>query len=234
MDYSNPLLIKLRRIGQQLHILRPMLTFWRKLTGAAYEEAFDKYIVSAITPSSIVWDIGANIGFFTEKFLIATGDTGKVIAFDPSPGCIETLSKKFSGNSAVIIEPVGLSDASGVASFSASDSTDPTGGIGVRPQHDNVVEVNITTGDEYVESHKSRMPNYIKIDVEGYEFDVIKGMSTLLSNHNLRGVFIEVHFLELAKRNLADAPTEIVNIMKKNGFSVRWIDPSHLAAERIQ
>lgn len=234
MDYSNPLLISLRRVGQKLHILRPVVRLWRKITGSAYEEAFDKYVVSSITPGSVVWDIGANVGFFTEKFSMAAGEAGKVVAFDPSPGCIEELKNRFSGNETIIVEPVGLSDAPGKADFSVSDSTDPTGGLGVRSQHDNLVKVDITTGDIYAGSHVSRKPNYIKIDVEGYELDVIKGMPGVLSDKELKGVFIEVHFLELAKRNLAEAPTEIVNTLKHNGFTIRWIDPSHLAAERIQ
>lgn len=233
MDYSSPLLVTLRRIGQKLHVLRPILRLWRKINGSAYEEAFDKYVVSKISNGSVVWDVGANVGFFTEKFSLAAGRSGIVIAFDPSPGCIDVLRNKFSGNESIIVEPVGLSDASDTVDFSISNSTDPTGGIGVRSQHDDIVKVEITTGDKYVEIYKSRKPDYIKIDVEGYELDVINGMRRLLADKKVKGVFIEVHFLELAKRNLTKAPKEIVNTMENYGFTIRWIDPSHLAAERL-
>lgn len=232
MDYSNPLLISLRRVGQRLHILRPVVRLWRRMRGFAYEEAFDNYVVARITPGSVVWDIGANVGFFTEKFSLAVGGAGKVIAFDPSPGCVSTLRERFARNDTVIVEPVGLADTVGSADFSVSASTDPTGGLGVRTNHDNVVKVNVTTGDIYAKEHASSTPNYIKIDVEGYEYEVINGMSGLLSDEKLKAIFIEMHFLELAKRNLGYAPANIVNTLKSKGFAIRWIDPSHLAAER--
>lgn len=232
MDYSNPMLIGLRRVGQKLHILRPVVRLWRRIQGSAYEEAFDKYVVSRIIPGAVVWDVGANVGFFTDKFSIAAGSSGKVIAFDPSPGCVATLRERFARNSNVVVEPVGLAEAVGTADFSVSASTDPTGGLGVRTQHDNVVKVDITTGDIYVKEHASRKPNYVKIDVEGYEYEVINGMSGLLDDENLKAIFIEMHFLELAKRNLESAPTTIVNTLKGKGFAIHWIDPSHLAAER--
>ena len=205
---------------------------WRKISGSAYEEAFDKYVVAKIQPGSVVWDIGANVGFFTDKFSQAAGESGKVIAFDPSPGCVASLREQFDGNENVIIEALGMADKVGTEDFSSSASTDPTSGLGVRSNHEGVITVNITTGDTYADEHASSKPNYIKIDVEGYEYEVINGMVNLLSDKGLKAIFIEMHFLELAKRNLEYAPTSIVNTLESKGFTVRWIDPSHLAAER--
>ena len=48
MNYANPTLIGLRRIGQSLRILRPMVRFYRKLTNSKYEQAFDSIQVKAI------------------------------------------------------------------------------------------------------------------------------------------------------------------------------------------
>jgi FkbM family methyltransferase len=233
MDYSHPALILLRRFGQRLHMLRPIVRLWRRISGSAYEEAFDKYVVSKITPGAVVWDVGANVGFFAEKFSMAVGHAGKVVAFDPSPSCVATLRERFSTQNNVIVEPVGLSDSTGIADFSVSEHADPTGGLGIRAGHNDVVKVNITTGDIYANTCTPRKPNYIKIDVEGYEWEVINGLTTVLTTEELKAVFIEVHFLELAKRGLVDAPTKIVLILRNNGFTVRWIDPSHLAAERM-
>ena len=232
MNYSSPLLINLRKIARKLHILKPLVGMWRKMKGSAYEEAFDKYVVAKITPGSVVWDIGANIGFFTEKFSQAVGESGKVIAFDPSPGCVSALRERFNGNDNVTIESVGLADKAGSAEFSSTKSTDPTGGLGVRSNHENVITVDITTADIYAEEHATSSPNYIKVDVESYEYEVINGMSKLLSDERLRAIFIEMHFQQLAERNLEYAHTEIVKKLKDKGFTIRWIDPSHVVAER--
>ena len=232
MDYSHPLLIALRRAGQKLKILRPVVRLWRRITGSAYEQAFDQCVMSSITPGAVVWDVGANIGFFTEKFSQAVGPSGRVIAFDPSPSCVAALRERFGSRDNVTIEPVGLSDQEGIADFSVSEHADPTGGLGVRPDHKEVVKVNITSGDAYAKSNPHIMPDFMKIDVEGYELEVINGMREVLASSDLKGVFIEVHFLELAKRGQTETPTRIVNLLRSSGYSVRWIDPSHLAAER--
>jgi len=47
--------------------------------------------------------VGANVGFFTDRFSNAVGDKGSVVAFDPSPNCISVLNEKFSENKNVII-----------------------------------------------------------------------------------------------------------------------------------
>lgn len=233
MNYSNPALITLRRIGQKLHILKPMVSLTRRLLRSKYEEKFDEYTVSCISAGAVVWDVGANIGFFTNSFANAVGDNGLVVAFDPSPNCISVLNETFSENKNVIIEPVGLSDIAGQADFSLEGGTDPTGGIGAREGHDVSVTVNIITGNDYILEHPKRAPNFIKMDIEGYEYEALLGMTNILSSKKCCGVFVEVHFLELTKRNMSDAPTKIVQLLESHGFGITWIDPSHFAAERV-
>jgi FkbM family methyltransferase len=233
MNYSSPTLIMLRKIGQKLHILKPLVNMTRSLLNSKYEEKFDEYTVSSIPAGSVVWDVGANVGFFTDRFSNAVGDKGSVVAFDPSPNCISVLNEKFSENKNVIIEAFGLADIAGQTDFSLEGGTDPTGGIGAREGHDVSVTVNISTGNSYILEYPKRIPNFIKIDVEGYEYEALMGMTNVLSSKECRGVFIEVHFLQLTKRNMSDAPTKIVQLLKSYGFVVTWIDPSHLAAERV-
>jgi len=74
-------------------------------------------------------------------------------------------------------------------------------------------------------------PDIVKIDVEGYEPEVIRGMHKLLST--ARAAFIEVHFSLLASRGLAQQPAAIVRDLKHLGFtSVKWVDASHIEARR--
>jgi hypothetical protein len=75
-------------------------------------------------------------------------------------------------------------------------------------------------------------PDVIKIDVEGFELDVIQGLPGVLASKMVRSVFIEVHFSLLHSRGIDDAPASLIQIMKNQGFRVHWIDPSHLGAYR--
>jgi hypothetical protein len=76
-------------------------------------------------------------------------------------------------------------------------------------------------------------PDVVKIDVEGYELEVVEGLSKALSSGQVRSVFIEVHFALLHGRKLDKAPAAILQRLRQHGFSVRWVDPSHIGARRI-
>jgi hypothetical protein len=76
------------------------------------------------------------------------------------------------------------------------------------------------------------VPTAIKIDVEGYEVDVIRGMKSLLANKNLTTLAIELHFALLDERGEASGVQEIIESLELNNFSITWPDPSHIIAVR--
>lgn len=218
-------MVMARRVGQKFHILRPLVRLYRKLLSPAYEEDFEKSIVSRISPGDTVWDIGANIGYYTLKFSDAAGPNGKVVAFEPSPRTFERLVSEVSGRQNISSEQIALSDHRGEAKFYYGNAVD--GVTDALQGNGSFNMVQVACGDDF-----SPAPSVIKIDVEGFELEVLKGMPETLKAPALRNLFIEVHFLELAKRGLHSAPTEIAAILKGNGFSVRWTDPSHIVASR--
>ena len=72
----------------------------------------------------------------------------------------------------------------------------------------------------------------IKIDVEGYELDVILGMRNLLSNKSLKAIGIEIHFAILEENGNGNAVKTIIRNLKNSNFKVKWLDPSHIIAIR--
>ena len=75
------------------------------------------------------------------------------------------------------------------------------------------------------------VPTVVKIDVEGYEVEVIRGMHGILGG--VRAMFIEIHFQILAQRGMMHAPTRLVKDLQRLGFSrIEWPDASHIAAFR--
>lgn len=232
IDYSNPRLIQLRTFGQKLGVLRPVVRLYRKIFNLSYENKFDQIMQNETLPNDVVWDVGANVGFFTKKFAEKVGPDGYVFAFEPSPNTYHTLVKNCSNFENTKILNIGLSNVSGNLHFRESGiENDPTNGIVDASTLDAIV-VPIATGDDLVKGNSVKLPNVIKIDVEGFELDVIQGMTNILKNNSLKKVFIEVHFLEMTKRGFKNGSTEIVKILNNSDFKVTWIDPSHLIAER--
>lgn len=142
---------------------------------AAFYESFVK-------KGSICFDVGANMGNRISA-LLQIG--AKVIAVEPQDKCFRYLKRKF-GNKIVLVKK-GLGEADGkknfhisedstLSSFSDNWITSVTGTDRFKGRSwIKTVEVTITTADELIKKYGK--PNFIKIDVEGYELEVLKGLT---------------------------------------------------------
>lgn len=197
-----------------------------------YEEEFARRLLAAVDSDTVVWDIGANIGLYTQQFLDAGARS--VVCFEPAPDSIEALRTRFAGVSDhVTVLGVALADTSGTASFFA-DGSSVTNRLSTDEgdAQGKAVQVRVMRADEACREFHLPVPSVVKIDVEGFEVDVIRGMGAMLQSPELKNVFVEVHFRALHLRGLDSAPQEIERGLAAAGFTVRWLDLSHLWAVR--
>lgn len=225
----NPLLIKTRSLARKLGLISVLK---RLMPQRDYEEKFNAALLGAIRPGDIVWDIGANVGFYTVQFAEAVGTSGRVVAFEPAPESITQLEGAVAGCKNVTIKKAAVADARGVSEFGVeTGEASVTNTLDVDKGGKKVtVSVEVTTVDWEV--NESDCPNIMKIDVEGFEGEVFDGMETTLANPFLRGIFCEVHFSVLERRGKANTPAKIETILRKAGFNVQWVGHSHISAIR--
>ena len=195
----------------------------------AYEERFARELIAAVRPGDTVWDVGANVGVYAAQF--AERGAANVVCFEPAPAAVAALSDRFSGASQIRVMPIALANQRGSAAF-AADGASPNNGIGSSDGSKPTIEVQVYSGDEAQAEFALPPPDVIKIDVEGYEMEVVEGLAKVLTSKRLRSVFIEVHFALLHDRKLDKAPGAILQTLRQNGFAVRWVDPSHIGAHR--
>jgi FkbM family methyltransferase len=182
-----------------------------------------------------VWDVGANIGLYTQKFLKVVGVSGQVIAIEPAPFsaklCKDIAGKDIGGSNLLVVESA-LGSKEGIAKLEVSDEypTASTNRISSNTDR-NTVSVPILTGDSLALKLGS-FPNLIKIDVEGFEVEVLKGMTEVLHSPSLKAIFIEVHFKLLEERGDKFGVQTIINILEECQFKVKWIDFSHIMGTR--
>jgi FkbM family methyltransferase len=225
---AQPWVIKTRNRIRKSDLARALYSRWK--ANFDYEERFGHALLEAVGAETLVWDVGANIGLYTEKFL-AKG--ARVVCFEPAPSALEILRAKFAAELAgpVIIVPVALSDTCGTAPMS-TDGASPTNQLRMGASDKGLVEVSIMRADDLIRNQGVPPPTVIKIDVEGYELEVLRGFGDLLDSRDLLAVFIEVHFRLLHERGLDHAPEEISSRLTRAGFKVRWLDLSHICGIR--
>ena len=125
-----------------------------------------------------------------------------------------------------------LGSKTGTTYFSLNDDpTSPTNKLSNYGKTSNSIEVEITTGDNIFQE-LGYTPNVIKIDVEGAEIEVLRGMQKVLTSSDLRAIFIEVHSQILEQNGYHDAIKIITQILNNNGFNINWTDFSHIEAIR--
>lgn len=175
------------KLDKLIHALTPPALAWH-LGRAARErkevESFGKFYQGFLSPGDLCFDIGANLGNRTRCF----GHMGcKVVAVEPQPGCFRKLTKDFEGNPNIHLVQAAVGREPGTAKLHVSpdhvlstlsqsfmDGTTRSGRFaGIR--WNRVEEVAMTTLDQLIAEHGE--PRFIKIDVEGYESEVLSGLS---------------------------------------------------------
>jgi FkbM family methyltransferase len=133
----------------------------------------------------LVFDIGANIGKTVEQFTLVSD---KVVCFEPNPKLAHELRSKFE-NFSVVVDDRGVSNKIGTQIFriSNADTISTLSEDWITNSRftgsynwDTHVQVETVTLDSIIEEYGE--PDYIKIDVEGHEFEVLTYFTKLLPN----------------------------------------------------
>lgn len=161
-----------------------------------YENDLTALFQRLAQPGWTVVDVGANAGYFSLLAADLGGRRSRVVAFEPQPRMAVMLRRTLDLNAGSAIELVqaACGDRSGTATLGSSPDPRNNGLARLTDSRHVAVatrDVPIVRLDRYCEAHDIA-PDLVKIDVEGAENDVLKGMDALLAGGIPRHVVCEV------------------------------------------
>lgn len=152
------------------------------------EPTIQELLARQIEPCTVVWDIGANVGFFTLIASRLVGEGGQVVAFEPLPANYDAIRENLllNGITNVQVEAIALGDEVGRATLSVygantlakldgPEQAEPSPGR-ARLQK---LEVPVSTIDAQLERFPA--PALVKMDIEGGEAAALQGAKRLLT-----------------------------------------------------
>ena len=183
--------------------------------------------INSFSDNSVFWDVGANVGVYS---LFAGKKNHKVFAFEPSAPNYYVLNKNIELNSLdkqISALNIAFTSKNEIAYLKMGDTTL---GAAVNSFKDAVTEegafFNVLynqaalgfTIDQFISNYQLDTPNYIKIDVDGNEGDILNGMVNTIKSPDLKSVLIE---LALTRPDYSG----IIDFFKANNFAaVKVID----------
>jgi FkbM family methyltransferase len=207
-----------------------------------------------LRPGDVCVDVGAHVGYYTLLASRLVGPSGHVYALEPSPGVYRRLSSNLALNgvanvtalnvaagavegSAVLHQAPGPSP--GTSSLSSRVLESPHGG---RPDEYVPVEVSVAPVDSVVPDEAYSRVRMVKVDVEGYEIEALRGLEGILAAAAPLSLLVEVspdwsvvdpaEYLERLCSAHGLIPYRLLNEYSLEGYFPRRLQPA-AGLERI-
>ncbi|HUT35628.1 MAG TPA: FkbM family methyltransferase [Planctomycetota bacterium] len=183
----------------------------------------EKFLLGLDLRGHTVYDVGGYIGIMTLFFSRAVGEQGRVVTFEPNPRNYEELLANLRLNPCrnVSTFPFGVGDEAGELEM-VTDPLYPTRGtfadtkkpaLRARRGHDTYV-IKVVSLDEFIAEQGLPLPDLVKIDTEGFEAEVLRGMSRTLEERK-PALFVELH---------GRAVESVVGLLLSSGYSIHHVE----------
>lgn len=191
---------------------------WNK----CYEKQETHFIYNFLKSTDVCIDIGANVGYFT-LLMASKARLGEVHSFEPIPICYHLLncSIRLNNFTNMIINNCAVGELNGESVFyistdSAFSSLKNPNMVG----DSRSISVPVVSIDKYVFSRRNvNKVDFIKIDVEGAEMQVINGATSLLRDVNRRPRLIMLELVEEHLKRFSHKASEVIALLRNYGYN---------------
>jgi FkbM family methyltransferase len=209
---------------------------WVRISGVSGFDwkVFDEQISEPVTAAAIkallrpgmtVFDVGANVGYFTLLAARLVGSGGRVHAFEPTPSVAHRLAENVAMNkleSQVCCNAVAVGDEVGVVSLHTQRDDSEGNNIFSDDGSGASISVPVLTLDAYITDHSIKSVDVMKLDVEGAEIKVLAGANSLLSRADSPILIAEAN--PSALRRSGGDVRELCNVCSELGYRVYGLE----------
>jgi FkbM family methyltransferase len=188
--------------------------------GFLREQDFLRVLISTLRSGDVFLDVGASIGLLSIPIAKVVGERGQVIAFEPEPQAYKKLLNHLQlnglSNVRVLRKALGEQSAQGRLFVGGSACPSLVAHIGDPGQQSISEDIDVVQGDLFFHAEGLAPPCAVKIDVEGYEYSVLRGLERTLAHPACELVCCEIHPSFLPPDVTVEA---IVELVRSAGFS---------------
>jgi hypothetical protein len=194
---------------------------WVIYYGLNVENRSDLYCL--VKRDMVLFDVGSNIGETLLNFAKLTGDNGKVYGFEPVPYSFNKCSNNILLNrfNNVSVSQIALSNKEETLFFHEANNNNSGGVFMNKNNTPGSYKVEGITLDAYVERIGITHLDLIKVDVEGFETNVLKGAGETCRKFR-PNLFVEVDDINL--KNQGSSASELIALITSYGYQISKIE----------
>ncbi len=178
-------------------------------------------LAELLAPGDVFYDIGANVGYFSVVAAGIVGSTGGVVAFEPVPVNALYVRRNAAINDMAIDvreQAVGERSGPGVLNVAAYSGGSALEGVDVPPDRVGTMTVEVVSIDDLVAARSVPPPTVVKVDVEGGEMLVLRGMQRTLADCR-PALVLEFDGEDAA--SVADKAAACIELLQTAGYAVK-------------
>lgn len=202
-------------------IIQPGAPSYRNYLTGLYEVDLTRVVSSLVRPGMTFVDVGANIGYYMLLCSRLVGVGGRVYAFEPDPDTVRYLERNVALNHCTNVLVLAEAVSNKVAVLQFERPGPERGFLTGESLGGRSVAVQSTSLDEYFAQIGWPRVDLVKIDAEGSEVQVLRGMVELVSRNP--GIRLIVEWNVAAQRRAGSGPDELVATLQSLGFTSVYV-----------
>ena len=196
---------------------------WRNRPSAAERAYFE----TCVNRGATAFDVGANYGMMAMTMARLCGPSGRVFAFEPIPDTFASLTSNLRRNGFEWVRCAEYAVGAQPGTVGFTNSSDPATNR-ISADHDLIVDLD--TLDGICDREGIDRIEFLKIDVEGAELDVLTGARSLLERHAIRAGMIEICPGTLSR--FGTTPEHIYDTFSEYNYTLSWIEAPDVYLKR--